>query len=298
MSEAQDFQCLMVGLPRTGKTTFLAALWHVVRSEEVPESLRIDRLEGDQEYLNIIAGQWSRCEALDRTSGDEIKVDIRLRDPANGRPVRLRIPDMSGELYESLWENRVCLTSFADLVNEVDGCLLFVHPGKLVETAWIDDANAIYGEWGTDEDDGEEPEPVEGAESDGETEPTGTDWDARLAPTQVRMVEILQFLTEVSEKRFRVVLIVSAWDLVTEDMSPTKWLEKRLPLLWQFLTANPGHFDVTYMGVSAQGGEVEGANSQADGLLDHNIASHRIRVCAPDKEGHDISHPIRWLMSV
>ncbi len=292
MSDAKDFQCLMVGLPRTGKTTFLAALWHVVRSDEVPESLRLDRLEGDQEYLNLIAGQWLRCEPLERTSGDEIKVDIRLRDPESGRLVRLRIPDISGELYESLWENRMCLTSFTVLVTEVDGCLLFVHPGELVETGWIDDANATYLEWEKAGVEGEDAEPP------GEADPKGIDWDARLAPTQVRMVEVLQFLTEISEKRFRVVLVISAWDLVTENMAPAKWLEKHLPLLWQFLTANPDLFDVTYMGVSAQGGAVEGPNSQADGLLDHNIASHRIRVCAPDKDGHDISHPIRWLMSV
>lgn len=295
MSDAKDFQCLMVGLPRAGKTTYLAALWHVVKSNEVPESLQLDRLEGDQEYLNLIAGQWSRCEALERTSGDRVEVDIWLRDPANGRLVQLRIPDMSGELYESLWENRACLASFADLVKDVDGCLLFVHPGKLSETAWIDEANATFDVWGGDEGEGEG---GGAAGPEEEADPTGTEWDARLAPTQVQMVEVLQFFAELSEKRFRVVLIVSAWDLVTEELTPGQWVQGRLPLLWQFLTANPDRFDVQYMGVSAQGGEVEGENSQAEGLLDFNIASHRIRVCAPDNEGHDISHPIRWLMSV
>ena len=40
----------------------LPLLWHVVKSDEVPESLQLDRLEGDQEYLNLIAGQWLRCQ--------------------------------------------------------------------------------------------------------------------------------------------------------------------------------------------------------------------------------------------
>ena len=293
MTEADNFQCLMVGLPRTGKTTFLAALWHVVRSDEVSDSLRLDRLEGDQEYLNLIAAQWLKCKALERTSGDQIKVDIRLRDPATGYLAWLRIPDMSGELYESLWETRTCLTSFADLVNEVDGCLLFVHPGKVVETTWIDDANATFSEW-------EKDIPVEAdadTEAEIETETAGTEWEPRFAPTQVQMVEILQFLTELSKKNFRVVLVISAWDLVKEEVSPDQWLEKRLPLLWQFLTANSDLFNVTYMGVSAQGGEVTGENSVAEALLDHNVASRRIRICVSDKEGNDISQPIRWLMS-
>ncbi|MDB5385568.1 MAG: hypothetical protein JWM11_1214 [Planctomycetaceae bacterium] len=292
MTEPDDFQCLMVGLPRTGKTTFLAALWHVVRSDEVPDSLRLDRLEGDQEYLNLIADQWSQCKELDRTSGGEIKVDIRLRDPSTGHLVRLRIPDMSGELYESLWQTRTCLISFLDLVNAVDGCLLFVHPAKIRETAWIDEANATYSQW--QQENQEEPK-VETPGSDAET--TGTDWEPRFAPTQVQMVEILQFLTQNSVKQFRIVVVISAWDLVKELVSPEQWLKKQLPLLWQFLTANTDRFTVTYMGVSAQGGEVTGQNSETETLLDHNMASRRIRICASNEEGNDISLPIRWLMS-
>jgi hypothetical protein len=286
MPEADGFQCLMVGLPRTGKSTFLAALWHVVRSDEVPESLRLDRREGDQEYLNLIAGQWSKCQALERTSGDEIKVDIRLRDTSTGNVVRLRIPDMSGELYESLWQTRRCLTSFADLVNEVDGLVLFVHPNKVVETVLIDDANATYSDW--------EKDSPTGAEAD---ETPGVEWEPSFAPTQVRMVEILQFLTELSRKRFRTALVVSAWDLVKEKVSPEQWIEKRLPLLWQYLMTNSDRFHVTYMGVSAQGGEVSGKGSEAESLLDHSVASRRIRICAIGSAKHDITHPIRWLMS-
>ena len=52
MSEATPFQCLMAGLPGTGKTTFLAALWHVAKSHEVEGSMRLEKREGDQEYLN------------------------------------------------------------------------------------------------------------------------------------------------------------------------------------------------------------------------------------------------------
>jgi stage III sporulation protein SpoIIIAA len=50
---------LIIGLPETGKTTFLAALWHVVTSEEVNESLRLERLHGDSKYLNEISAKWA-----------------------------------------------------------------------------------------------------------------------------------------------------------------------------------------------------------------------------------------------
>src|SRR5258708_2938371 len=68
--EPAPFQCLMAGLPETGKTTFLAALWHVAKSHEVSGSMRLERREGDQEYLNNIANAWSKCAELVRTPGE------------------------------------------------------------------------------------------------------------------------------------------------------------------------------------------------------------------------------------
>jgi hypothetical protein len=50
--DAEPFQCLMLGLPKAGKTTFLAALWHVLKPGEIPGSLLMGPREGDQEYLN------------------------------------------------------------------------------------------------------------------------------------------------------------------------------------------------------------------------------------------------------
>lgn len=36
----------IIGMPNSGKTTFLAALWHLVTSGEVKSSLALDHLEG------------------------------------------------------------------------------------------------------------------------------------------------------------------------------------------------------------------------------------------------------------
>jgi hypothetical protein len=287
VAEAELFQCLMLGLPKTGKTTFLAALWHVLKSNEVPGNLLMERREGDQEYLNLIADQWSRCAELDRTPrSGQMGVAIVLRDPVRGTLVRMCIPDMSGELYASQWEDRNCTAAFAELAAGAGGCLAFIHPGTLSQTAWIAGANAVYDGWaGGEEADQEEAAP--------EAAPSATPWSPRDAPTQVQMVEIFQFLVELAGRRLRLALVVSAWDLVTENISPAAWVERELPLLWQFLRTNPEQFEVVYMGVSAQGGRT----SDAAALLEHPVASHRIRMVGPEVEGHDITHPIRWLMS-
>lgn len=282
MSEASPFQCLLAGLPETGKTTYLAALWHVCSSHEIAGSMRLERREGNQEYLNNIADAWSKCAELGRTPGEgEMDVTVLLRDPENNGIVRLTIPDMSGELFAAHWETRRCTAEFADLLTEVGGCLLFIHPGKLTETQWIADANATLEQWAGEEDGGE------GIEAQ-----IGSDWQANAAPTQVQMVELLQFMAELSNRQLRLVVVVSAWDLVKEAIAPAEWVKERTPLLWQYITANPVLYSATFMGVSAQGGERSDSS-----LLEHEIASHRIWVNAPGSKEHDITHPIRWLMS-
>ncbi len=210
-------------------------------------------------------------------------VAVLLRDPGNDKIVRLSIPDMSGELFASHWETRCCTTAFADLVEEIGGCLLFLHPEKLVETQWIADANTTLAGWIGDD----------AAEVKDEEEPTaGSSWTARTAPTQVQMVELLQFMAELTGRQLKLALIVSAWDLVSENVTPAQWVQDRLPLLWQFITANPALYSASFMGVSAQGGTRSDAS-----LLDHHIASHRIRINSPGGNDNDITHPIRWLMS-
>ena len=53
---------IAVGLPRTGKTTFLAAFWEVVNSAAVVGSLQIEQTHGDMEYLNAVRRLWGNCK--------------------------------------------------------------------------------------------------------------------------------------------------------------------------------------------------------------------------------------------
>jgi GTPase SAR1 family protein len=296
MSE-NDFKCLMVGLPRTGKTTYLAALWHVVRSDEVSGSMSLVRREGSQAYLNQIASQWSKCKELDRTPGEgESGIALQLSHPSLGTGIRLEIPDTSGEMYQSHWEFRHCSEAFAKLARNSDGCLLFIHPEKLVEPSFLVDANAIYDEWTADdsavetvmysEEDAASPETKD---SLGETE-----WEAKNAPTQVQLIEILQDLVDLSKRRQRVAIIISAWDIAERlANSPDVWFRERVPMLWQYLESNSEQFSYDIFGVSAQGGKVD----EAEKLLEFHTASDRITVKHRTYFGHDITMPILWLAS-
>jgi hypothetical protein len=89
-------------------------------------------------------------------------------------------------------------------------------------------------------------------------------------------------------------VIVSAWDLVGQSAgSPSNWLATRLPLLSQYLRANPDRFATRIFGVSAQGGDL---TRDGERLLLEDVPARRIVVVEDTSETHDLTAPVRWAM--
>ena len=276
---------LLVGLPETGKTTFLAALWHTVESGEVPGSLCLHRLHGDREYLNKIRNDWLACRKLDRTFVQSEKlVSMQLREAEGTQITEVTIPDLSGETFRLQWETRQWSGAYKALAEAAHGGLLFVHPDHVVEPVAISEANEMM-------------RALTGPQEPGQivTHETELTWDPSLAPTHVQLVELLQFIRPVFVRlhHFRVAVIVSAWDLVRNGgESPDQWLAHRLPLLYQYLQANSEDLPSRVYGVSAQGGELQ---SDAASLLEHLRPTDRICITGVDCTAHDITAPMKWL---
>jgi hypothetical protein len=164
--------------------------------------------------------------------------------------------------------------------------LLFVHPRTIVEPvkidATVDVLSAVLGETS----------PI-GQQSSGQTpiEP----WSPAHTPSQVKLVEILQFLLArpFRDRPLPLAVVVSAWDLLPKTQRPNEWLRERLPLLDQFLEANAEAVPVAVFGISAQGADL----SKAVELQQHIEASDRIIVTTPDgSTTHDITAPVKWLL--
>ncbi len=50
---------VIIGLPSSGKTTFLAALWHLITERDIETRLRFGDLRaGNATHLNVIAARW------------------------------------------------------------------------------------------------------------------------------------------------------------------------------------------------------------------------------------------------
>ena len=232
---------VIIGLPESGKTTFLGALWHVLTERDIETVLRLQNLlSGDVGHLNAIAGRWRDARMQERTAiaGNKL-VSINLVDP-HGAAALVRFPDVAGEVYRRMWEERACDPSVADTLRD-GGVLFFVHADTVRPPRWIVDEVELSRQLGL---------PI----SDRDEVP----WHPRLAPTQVQVVGILQLLREppldVGPRRLAIML--SAWDKVSEEgLEPTAYLEAKLPLLGQYLRCAADSWNWRVYGLSAQGGD-------------------------------------------
>ena len=283
---------VICGLPGSGKTTFLAALWHLVTSREVETALRFESLRnGDASHLNALATRWCSAKIQDRTemAGNRL-VSMNLLG-SGGNPVRLTFPDLSGESYRRMWEDRDCDPAVAEILGTGEGVLLFVHADQIQSAKSVVEVAAQSKKLGI-------------AVGNGQDSP----WSPRLAPTQVQLVDLLQLLRlpPLNLEMQRVAIMLSAWDKVApENRTPEEFLAEWLPLFDQYLRSGADGWSWRVYGVSAQGGDYETqtkvmTNTQLanlDALRNLDQPSLRIKVVFEATESHDLTEPVAWLMS-
>ena len=285
---------VIIGLPASGKTTYLAALWHLVEAEETACRLRLDSYEGDLAYLNKIAEAWRTFQKVPRTSqvGD-VDVTIHLVDSVTGSKGAAFFPDLAGETFDAQVEGRRGRPEFIEDLAKDGGVLLFISADVAEDALSVIELNARLPQLGEVELEGivaptQQSEPAAAKE-----------WEPKLIPMQVRLVQILSDLLRnpFAPRRRRLAVMISAWDLARGmGMAPDAWLAAHMPLVDQFLRTNGQAFEHRVYGVSAQGVSLEDA--AAVDRAAHLTPSRRIQIVEPDGEGNDLTSPLAWLMSL
>jgi hypothetical protein len=275
----------MMGLPASGKTSFLAALWYLVQHKEVEHRLALERMEGDSKHLNHISSLWASFEVVPRTPTNTIRtVSMVLNDSVTKKTITLTFPDLSGESFMSQWVERHFTVNYDNFLKESVGGVLFISPLDYRKPVRIASAMPLLKEMGA------------AGRSNGETDDSSIAWDPTQAPTQVQLVELLQFVAEREyfKPPFRLALVISAWDqLKGVKATPVEWLVDEMPFLSQFLESNRRLFDFNVYGLSAQGGDYEGDVGKLTGMK----PSERILVAGDSVTNpHDLTELLTWLM--
>lgn len=286
-------KCFIMGLPNAGKTTFLAALWYAISNGENAVRLNLSRIEGNISYLAKLSEQWLECQPLDRTkSGEEIKkISILLKD--KNEEYSLQFPDLSGETFQNWYNHRKIEKSLAKQVKEADSILFFINVKDIVGPVLINEANQYI-----DRDESKENVIVHDStiESSLESQNSSSKRNRlKHDPVSVQIVELLQFVSILKlSQSVKLGIVFSAWDLLEENsIRPEDYAKQELILLWQFLVTNKNIFEVSYWGISAQGGTIE----EKDKLLSYERPYERIQIVDNNmKISHDITSVIYKLI--
>jgi len=285
---------VIMGLPASGKTTFLAALWHLIEADETGCRLSLDGYSGDFTHLNRIAEAWRTFKKVPRTS----QVGDKLRDNETGVSGAAFFPDLAGEVFDIQVEERRCRSEFIEEVSADDGILFFINADVKNDTLSVTELNARLPDQSSGEPCGAG-RVLEATNDESSVGSLRREWDPKLLPVQVKVVQMLSDLLRppFSPRRRRLALLISAWDLTRGmGLEPLEWLAAHMPLVDQFLKSNDKAFEHQVYGVSAQGVNLEDASAVVE--ITRLIPSKRIQIVGPGSEDHDLTVPIVWLMSV
>ena len=191
----QHVSISIIGLPGSGKTTFIAALWEVVNEPRLEKALTIESIgKNDHSYLRKIVTVWRKATEQARTRLTGLSaVRINLKD-LHGNVVEVAMPDAPGEDFRAMWENRELGRVLGDSL--ADGnIMLLINGNKVKAPAWVTERAAQRKATGRQKI---------GA--------LAKEWHPSFAPTQVQLVDLLQLISHppVGRAGRRLVVMISA----------------------------------------------------------------------------------------
>lgn len=272
---------LVVGLPETGKSSFIQALDEVLKHPKDANDLRSAGLADDRSYLQSGKADYLAGRKLSRTLRPQVNTSVELcfTHPPTGLSGRLHLPDRNGEIFQDQWVNRRWETRYRESLNEISAALIFVRADEKSRN------DELLGVLAADVTEAT-PEPQEFRMKD--------------ASAQVQLVEVLQFISENGDipQPLRVAVIISAWDTVggngdLRPLQPPKFLAREWPLLSQYLLANPERYVSRIYGVSAYGGKP----NELGELLDQP-PHERVTITDGEDSSRDLTRPLRWILEI
>lgn len=243
-------KCLIAGLPASGKSTYIGALWYNLRHDtDDIDGMKMrsdDNLPKNITTLSSLSDLWKVGTRIDRTNSNATEsVQINLEDKETKLKFIVEVPDFLGETFQDILDLKES-PKLSEWCEESDVLLYFIE--ELNHGEFEDDD--IYDESETTDEQDVLPPLV----------------SKDMTPDAQNMM-ILKYL--MSNKSFsKVVIVLSQWDKLTKDgtksRNPESYIQKKSPALYNFLQH---HFkDCNIVGMSAQGCDYPDNNTQKEEL--------------------------------
>lgn len=288
--------CLIVGLPDVGKSTYIGALWHVVQynGDNIDLSLVAsdENLPDNTIQLSTLSKSWHNVEDMDRTSSDAPNsISFILKRPDQKEEFTLNVPDFRGESIRQI-VNGTQPAEFDEWCEKADSILFMMS--KYDTGVFADDF--------IDEDD-EEIVDVEEENKEEKNPP----FDVKTMTSAALNMLLLKFVREHANTE-KIVVCLTAWDEIMEsipDAIPEEYLKSKALSLYNFI--NYHYPEVKFVGLSAQGGKYEYQPHESDQkpvvtpdckrkFQELTLKGERAFVVMGNEKSFDITAPIALLL--
>lgn len=273
-------KCFIAGLPDAGKTTYIAALWDIIKRRNTELELQFTTNPDNATYLNEIWDYWVSMKKIERSKNpvpDDITINVKRK--TDGEELILDIPDFMGEQFQRVIDHTLP-ESIQNWIAQSDRMLFLIN--KLSD-ALKDDL---------------EDDPVQADAIDRTKEKEAA---PRLAPERMLFASqnmmVLKYIASRTKMK-KVAIGLSAWDVkMKEGLSPEEFLKRKSPVLYNFIKY---HFnECIFFGVSAQGFDYKYMEQRGEEMRQRARNSDRAFVVF-DKEkdpSPDLTKPLNYLIS-
>ncbi len=307
MKDMNKKKVFMIGMPSSGKTTYLASLCRLLLYGEQKTEWRLDIKdvpEGFDEIRKFIKNLNS-YKIVGRTQ-EIYDIGLNLYNQ-NQEWMQFVVPDSSGEIFRDLVYDRRIASNIMDQIVESDMLLFFINVNtmiledriKLGEKSAIKQLNEEQGDKviQSAEDKVEEyAGDKENEQIESKEQVKNKEEEQKKYNNQSALVELLQDIIYLVPHSLNIRFVISAWDLVEKEfkqdkVTPEEYIKRKLPLLYQYLVFNSKLVDYDIWGVSAQGGDFD----DEDDLKKLQSNNGEDYVCVVDSKA-DISKDLTKLL--
>ena len=278
-------KCMIAGLPGSGKSTYIGALWYCLMHPEKIEGIKMvaDKmnLADDLTVLNRLSDAYKYVKLIDRNYSDQNEtVQINLKVADSDTRLQVEIPDFLGENFRDLVELKE-----SELVSE-----------------WLKDTDTLV--YFMNEVTPPEFEDDHGPEDDESPMPAKEVPQFSIKTISAVAMNIMVLKCLLNKKSFKkVVIVLSWWDQKTNNGStknnPQEYLKDNSPALFNFIQYHIPNFEI--IGLSAQEQEYPTKDQE-------NYEATKKEIKAKTREGkrsfveigdeivHDLSLPLYLLI--
>lgn len=277
---------ILIGGPDAGKTNYIARLWHALNANE--GALQAIDIPRDISFVEDMIAHLFDGKFAPRTYlTDDSRRDfvISVASSEGGPATELVIPDNSGELWLNAVLSSEIGAEWMEELRRADGAVLFVRVlSELNERPldWVT-AGKLLADLGNEEG------------------RTGL-------PTQVMLCELLRFLEVSLAKRSdggrpRVAIVVSAWDIVDDEIAakgPEEFLTSEYPMFAGKLR-DIRSLEVRTFGLSVVGGDIDANPDYRNEFLDMDFGKTGWVATNDRPDGKwrrtpDVTLPVAWVI--